>query len=63
MLKASGYTPDQITWAKDQLARTIPLGRMADPAEVAHCVLFLASKDSSFMTGAELFVDGGYAQV
>ena len=38
----------------------IPMGRIADPAEVARVVLFLASDDSSFMTGASVLVDGGY---
>lgn len=38
----------------------IPLGRMADPREVAYCALFLASDESSFVTGTELLVDGGY---
>ncbi len=37
------------------------LGRMADPAEVAEAVLFLASDRASFVTGAELLVDGGYS--
>jgi len=36
---------------------------MGDPDEVAAAALFLASDDSSFMTGSELSVDGGYAQV
>lgn len=36
------------------------LGRMADPREVSYCVLFFASDESSFVTGAELLVDGGY---
>jgi hypothetical protein len=40
-----------------------PLGRLADPAETAAVALFLASDDSSFMTGSEVFVDGGLAQV
>src|ERR1700678_1202048 len=50
----------------DVIARmlsTIPMGRMGEPGEVAKAVLFLASDDSSFVTGIELFVDGGRAQV
>ena len=39
------------------------LGRMGDPDEVAAAALFLASDDSSFMTGSEVFVDGGLAQI
>ncbi|MGH8778538.1 SDR family NAD(P)-dependent oxidoreductase [Paraburkholderia sp.] len=42
---------------------TTPLGRLADPAESASAALFLACDDSSFVTGSELFVDGGSAQV
>jgi NAD(P)-dependent dehydrogenase (short-subunit alcohol dehydrogenase family) len=50
----------------DAIARivsTIPMGRMGDADEIAKAALFLASDDSSFVTGIELFVDGGRAQV
>ena len=46
-----------------RIASTIPMGRLGEPEEVAKVALFLASDDSSFVTGIELFVDGGRAQV
>ena len=49
--------------AKIGVLDSIPLGRMGSPDEVANVVLFLASDDTSFITGIELFVDGGRAQV
>jgi len=45
------------------ISNTIPLGRFGTPDEVAKAVVFLASDDSSYITGTELFVDGGFAQV
>lgn len=47
----------------DQMASELPLGRVADPDEIASAALFLASDDASFVTGVELFADGGQAQV
>jgi NAD(P)-dependent dehydrogenase (short-subunit alcohol dehydrogenase family) len=45
------------------LLSTLPMGRIGSPDEIAKAVLFLASDDSSFVTGIELFVDGGIAQI
>jgi len=59
-------TPPVLQQSADAIERmvsTIPMGRMGDPEEVARAVLFLASDDSSFVTGTELFVDGGRAQI
>lgn len=47
----------------DLLKSQTALGRLADPSETAAVALFLASDDSSFMTGSEVFVDGGAAQI
>jgi len=48
---------------KKLIAETIPLGRFGTPDETAKAAVFLASEDSSYITGIELFVDGGFAQV
>jgi len=47
----------------DDMTGQIPLGRIGQAEEVAAAALFLASDESSFMTGSEMFVDGGFAQV
>jgi NAD(P)-dependent dehydrogenase (short-subunit alcohol dehydrogenase family) len=48
---------------KDQFVSLIPMARIGEPREIAAAALFLASSDSSFITGIELFVDGGTVQV
>ena len=49
--------------ASARIVSTVPMGRMAEPEEIAKVALFLGSDDSSFVTGIELFADGGRAQV
>jgi NAD(P)-dependent dehydrogenase (short-subunit alcohol dehydrogenase family) len=51
--------PDMQTAQREWGARH-PMGRLGEPAEVARAALFLASDDSSFMTAADLLIDGGY---
>jgi NAD(P)-dependent dehydrogenase (short-subunit alcohol dehydrogenase family) len=52
---------EQIEQFKTSIVSTVPMGRMGSPDEVAKAVSFLASDDSSYVTGIELFVDGGMA--
>lgn len=54
-----GFSPGQGAAVKEQLELTIPLGRYAQPIEIAKLVLFLASDDSQFITGTTQVVDGG----
>jgi len=48
---------------RKMISTSIPLGRIGNPDEIAKAVVFLASDDSSYVSGVELFVDGGFAQV
>ena len=48
---------------RKMISAIVPLGRLGTPDEIAKAVVFLASDDSSYVTGTELFVDGGFAQV
>lgn len=54
-----GFSPGQGAAVKEQLELTIPLGRYAEPIEIANLVLFLSSDDSQFITGTTQVIDGG----
>jgi NAD(P)-dependent dehydrogenase (short-subunit alcohol dehydrogenase family) len=59
----TGLSEEQVEQFTASIVNTVPLGRMGNADEVAKAVSFLASDDSSYITGIELFVDGGMAQV
>jgi NAD(P)-dependent dehydrogenase (short-subunit alcohol dehydrogenase family) len=54
-----GFSPGQGEAVKSQLAKTIPLGRYGESADIAALVLFLASDEAAFITGGQYPVDGG----
>jgi NAD(P)-dependent dehydrogenase (short-subunit alcohol dehydrogenase family) len=58
-----GLSEEQVEEFKKNVLNMVPLGRMGHPDEIARAVAFLASDDSSYITGIELFVDGGLAQI
>ncbi len=62
-LNGLGLSEQQIEEFKKNMVGSVPLGRMGDADEIAKAALFLASDDSSYVTGVELFVDGGMAQI
>jgi len=59
LLASSGAGEERLK----MLSNNVPLGRLGTSDEIAKAVVFLASDDSSYITGTELFVDGGFAQV
>jgi NAD(P)-dependent dehydrogenase (short-subunit alcohol dehydrogenase family) len=59
-LRASSQVGEQ---RRKMISTSVPLGRLGTPDEIAKAVVFLACDDSSYVSGVELFVDGGFAQV
>ena len=58
-----GVPVAQAAFARENLLAAIPLGRLGSPAEIAQAAVFLASDESSFVTGIDLCVDGGVGQI
>ena len=58
-----GLSEEQFKHFKKSVLNSLPLGRVGNPDEIAKAVAFLASDDSSYITGIELFVDGGITQI
>ena len=63
LVELVGTDPAQQQGFLDHLASQIPMGRVGQPDEIAKAAVFLASDDASFVTGIELFVDGGIRQI
>lgn len=63
LVELVGTDPVQQQGFLDHLAAQIPMGRVGEPDEIAKAAVFLASDDASFVTGIELFVDGGIRQI
>ena len=61
--KVSGLGGADPAQTKEARRKMVPLGRLGQPEDVASCILFLASDDSRYVTGAELVVDGGFTVV
>ncbi len=58
-----GATPEQIATFRADIAAKVPMKRLGEPEEVARAILFLASDEASFITGVDLFVDGGCVEL
>ena len=63
IFNSAAQTEEQAEQTKTSLVASVPMGRMGSPEEIAKAATFLASDDSSFITGIELFVNGGRAQI
>ena len=58
-----GMSPDAVNALRERMIAATPMRRMGEPEEVARAVLFLSSDEASFITGVDLFVDGGVVEL
>jgi NAD(P)-dependent dehydrogenase (short-subunit alcohol dehydrogenase family) len=63
IINRSGLPPEGVAGLRDLMTDAVPMKRMGTPAEIARPVLFLASDEASFITGIDLYVDGGWVEV
>jgi NAD(P)-dependent dehydrogenase (short-subunit alcohol dehydrogenase family) len=63
IFNSSTLTEEEINQIKASLVAEVPIGRIGSADEIAKAITFLASDDSSYITGIELCVDGGMAQI
>jgi len=63
LIDSLGDTKEKRDKTMDAVAAASPMNRLGTPDEIAKAVVFLASDDSSYITGADLFVDGGAGQI
>ena len=58
-----GMSPEDVAGLRAMMIANTPMKRMGEPEEIARAVLFLASSEASFITGVDLFVDGGVIEL
>jgi NAD(P)-dependent dehydrogenase (short-subunit alcohol dehydrogenase family) len=61
--RTEGVSPEAVAGLREMMTNAVPMKRMGAPEEIARPVLFLASDDASFITGVDLFVDGGCVEL
>jgi NAD(P)-dependent dehydrogenase (short-subunit alcohol dehydrogenase family) len=61
--RTDGVTPEAVAALRDVMTNVVPMKRMGEPAEVAKAAMFLASDDASFITGIDMYVDGGCVEI